>query len=288
MTTKNYTEDLVHVQATDGIELAGAVIRPSGVEVKPLPIVWIHGFTGRFYEPHALTIGRRLAERGYVFIAGNNRGNNFGTVLHVRETGEQRLGGAAWELLEESPRDVDAWISYAVELGFPGVVLLGHSLGGMKVVYYQATLQDPRVKALVNASGPVWRFIGPAKVDREQERQAERLVEEGRGQELMSLPEPTGSVVSAQTIAGGKEFHAVLFGENGHPPAVALLRCPLLTFIGSEEQWLGVPADLAWVERTAKATPRNDTRYFAGADHVYTGHEEEVANAIGDWIDLLK
>src|SRR5947209_5058385 len=101
-----YDEELVHITATDGVELAGAIIRPTSAPVHSLPIVWIHGFTGRFYEPHALAIGRRLAERGHVFVTGNNRGNNYGTVLRVRATQEERLGGAAWEKLDESPRDV--------------------------------------------------------------------------------------------------------------------------------------------------------------------------------------
>jgi pimeloyl-ACP methyl ester carboxylesterase len=288
MASKTYIEELVHIEATDGVELAGAIIRPTTAAVQPLPIVWIHGFTGRFYEPHALAIGRRLAERGYVFVTGNNRGSDYGTMLHVRARQEERLGGAAWEKLDESPRDVAAWIDYTVRLGFPGVALVGHSLGGMKSTYYMATEQDPRVKGLVNASGPVWRFIGPAKAAVERQAQAERLVEEGRGRELL-LPfaADVSSTVSAQMVAGGAYFREVLFGQNGRPPAVALLRCPVFAFIGSEESWLGVPDDLDWFKATAVAAPRCETQYFEGADHLYTGHEREVADAIGDWVASL-
>jgi pimeloyl-ACP methyl ester carboxylesterase len=288
MVDKPYAEELVQTQAADGVELAGAVLRPTGTAVKPLPIVWIHGFTGRFYEPHALAIGRRLAERGYVFVTGNNRGNNYGAVLHVRATHEERLGGACWEKLDESPLDVAAWIAFAIGLGFPQVVLLGHSLGGMKVTYYMATRQDPRVAGLINASGPVWRFIGPAPEAIERQAEAERLVGEGRGLDLL-LPflAPGASTVSAQTVVSGTQFRAVLFGQNGQPPAVALLRCPVFAFLGSEEEWLGVPSDLEWFRTTATAAPRCETRYFEGADHVYTGHERQVADAIGDWVDAL-
>jgi pimeloyl-ACP methyl ester carboxylesterase len=288
MASKTYAEELVHIEATDGIELAGAVIRPIADAVQPLPIVWIHGFTGRFYEPHALAIGRRLAERGHVFVTGNNRGNNYGTVLHARARNEERLGGAAWERLDESPRDIAAWIEYTIGLGFPGVALVGHSLGGMKSTYYMATEQDPRVKGLVNASGPVWRFIGPGKESVERQALAERMVDEGRGLELL-LPfaaDPS-STLSAQAVDGGMHFREVLFGQNGHPPAVALLRCPVFAFVGSEEAWLGTPDDLAWFKATAVAAPRCETRYFEGADHLYTGHEREVADAIGDWVAIL-
>jgi pimeloyl-ACP methyl ester carboxylesterase len=288
MTTRAYAEELVHIEATDGVELAGAIVRPAGAAVLPLPIVWIHGFTGYFYEPHVLEIGRRLAVRGHVFVTGNNRGSNYGTVLKFRGAQAERLGGAAWEMLDESPRDVAAWIGFAVELGFPQVVLVGHSLGGMKVTFYMATEQDPRVKGLVNASGPVWRFLGPAKEAVDRQSEARQMVQDNRALELL-LPftADAAGTVSAQTVASGMYFREVLYGQNGRPPAVALLRCPLFAFIGSDEEWLGVPADLEWFRAAAVAAPRCETRYFKGADHLYAGHEREVADAVGDWITTL-
>jgi pimeloyl-ACP methyl ester carboxylesterase len=285
--TKAYTEELVSIQATDGIDLAGAVIRPAGAAVQPLPMIWVHGFTGRFYEPQALAIGRRLAERGHVFVTGNNRGSDFGAVLRIGNTQEAGLGGAAWEKLNESPRDIAAWISFTLGLGFSQVILVGHSLGGMKATYYMATEQDPRVKGLVIASGPVWRSGGPAREAVAQRAEAEQLVAAGRGLELL-LPFSGGAgTVSAQTVVGGIHFREVLSGEGGQSPAVALLRCPVFAFLGLEEAWLGVPADLEWLKATATAAPRCDTRTFEGADHVYTGHEQEVADAIADWVASL-
>jgi pimeloyl-ACP methyl ester carboxylesterase len=286
--TKTYTEELVAIQATDGIDLTGAVIRPAAAAVRPLPIIWVHGFTGRFYEPQALAIGRRLAERGHVFITGNNRGSDFGAVLRIGNTTEAGLGGAGWEKLDESPRDIAAWIGYSLGLGFSQVILVGHSLGGMKSTYYMATEQDPRVKGLVIASGPVWRFVGPTPDAAARQAEAERLVAEGRGVELM-LPFSGGaaSTVSAQAVVGGVHFREVLFGAHGQPPAVALLRCPVFAFLGSDEPWLGVPADLERLKTTATAAPRCDIRTIEGADHVYTGHEQEVADAIADWVATL-
>ena len=282
---KAYVEELVETKAADGVELAGAVIRPVG-QAKPIPVVWIHGFTGRYYEPHAIRIGRRLAERGYVFVTGNNRGHDFGAVLHVRATGEQRMGGAGWEKLDESPLDVAAWIDFAVALGFEQVVLVGHSLGGMKVTYYMATHADARVRCLVNASGPVWRFVGPVPDQTERAAQAEKVVAEGRGLDLIPPFEgPGASTVSAQRVVGGRRFHEVIFPRDGSAPAVALVRCPVFAFIGTEESWLGVPSDLEWLKANSTASPRVETRVFEGADHVYSGHDVEVADAIADWAD---
>lgn len=137
---RNSTEELVYVETADGVLLEGAVIRPAGPEPRPPAIVWVHGLTGRFYSPMSVTIGRELAGRGFVFVTGNNRGHDFGTL--VRRRGQPVLAGGGWERFEESPYDVAAWTGYAAGLGGRGVVLLGHSLGALKVAYYQAERQD--------------------------------------------------------------------------------------------------------------------------------------------------
>lgn len=288
---KSYSEEIVVTQAADGIELAGAVISPAQGEPKRTAVVWIHGYTGRFYEPHALIIGRRFAERGYTFITGNNRGNNYGSILHVRSIGQQRLGGAAWEKLDESPLDVDAWIDYAISLGHKEVILIGHSLGGMKVTYYMATRQDKRVKALVNASGPVWRFIGPAKEDVERAEQVEQMMKDGKGLDLIVNPsESDNPSVSVQNIQSGINFRKILFGEgpDDKKRAVSLIRVPMFAFIGTEEPRIGNPADLDWLKSMAVRSPNCEIKVFEGCDHLYTGHEVEVADAIACWFESIK
>lgn len=285
---RSYTEELVHIKSEDGFELEGLVIRPVSGAAKSLPIIWNHGFTGRFFEPHALAIGRELASKGFVFVTGNNRGRDFGSILRNRETGEERLAGAGWENLEESPLDLGAWISFTVGLGYPRVVLLGHSLGGMKATYYMATKQDPRVKALINASGPIWRFIGPAPEQVKEAEVALQMVAEGRGRDLM-MPwrGPAAGTVSAQRVANSLRFHETLFGSDKVKPAAAFVKVPFFSFIGTKEEWIGTAADLEALRKVATATPRLETRTFEGADHCYVGKETEVAAAIAEFVDSL-
>jgi pimeloyl-ACP methyl ester carboxylesterase len=64
-----------------------------------------------------------------------------------------------------------------MSLGVQEVVLIGHSYGGVKIVYYQAQRQDPHVVGLVLASpGPInlARFREP-----EQLEQAHQFVARG-------------------------------------------------------------------------------------------------------------
>jgi pimeloyl-ACP methyl ester carboxylesterase len=280
---RSYTEELVYVETEDGILLEGAVIRPAGQELQPPAIVWVHGLTGRFYSPMIVTIGRELAGRGFVFVTGNNRGHDFGTL--VRRRGQPVLAGGGWELFEESPYDVAAWTGYAVGLEGHDVVLLGHSLGALKVAYYQAQRQDPRVAGLIAASPPT----RAGQLEPELVAQAERMVAEGRGRDLLPWGiSPAGAgTVSAQTYLSRAHVNIDVYGFHTPDPAVARIRCPILAFYGTNEEWVGTPADLETIRRNARAAARVDTLVFEGADHSYTGHEAEVAAAIAEWVASL-
>lgn len=69
---------------------------------------------------------------------------------------------------------------------------------------------------------------------------------------------------------------------------MARLRCPPPAFYGGEEAWLGTPADFEAIGGHAvQSPPRVETRLFPGADHLYTGHEREVAAALAQWLSTL-
>src|SRR4051794_3823169 len=47
-----WTEEIVWTTTADGARHDGVVIRPTATP-RPVVVVWIHGFTGRFSEPHS-------------------------------------------------------------------------------------------------------------------------------------------------------------------------------------------------------------------------------------------
>jgi pimeloyl-ACP methyl ester carboxylesterase len=269
------TEEIVFVTSEDGIKHAGLVIRPAGRAPAPLPVLWVHGHTGRFYEPHAVAIGRLLAEQGSIFVAGNNRGHDVGANLH--RPGGAALGGAWWEKIDEAPLDVGAWVGFAAGLGSGQVVLLGHSLGGVKVVLYQSQRQDPRVRGLIAASPG----IHGGEVDPALLAQAERLVSDGRGEELLAYQRRSGPArASAQTIVSRAHAALDLFGLRKPDAAISRIRCPLLVFFGTNEPHIGTAAELETVRRNATGAPTVEAHMIEGADHVYTGRADEVAGLI--------
>jgi len=284
---KHYTEELVYTEAEDGIILAGLVIQPAAEPVKSTAVVWIPGLSIHFYHPSFIPIGRELAGLGFTFVIGNHRGHDIGANLWRKTADGQGMiptrGGALWERFEESPRDVAAWIDFAARLGQQqDVALVGHSFGGPKVLYYQAQRQDPRVMGLILASATT-EFAPP---DAELIAQAEQMVADGRGEDLL----PWGSTdvwvvrtLSAQTYLSWQRIPD-LYGAHTPQSAIAQIRCPLLVCYGTNEGF-DPTADFELIRRNAIAAPRIDTKLFEGANHGYDNHERDVAQAIAHWID---
>jgi len=282
----NYSEELVWIESEDEFELAGAVIRPVGRAPLPVAAIWVHGATSRFYGPAHVQIGRELAKVGYLFVTGSNRGHHLGANLLRRGGpqlgGDQVLGGTLWERFEDSPRDIGAWVTFTMTLGVQGVLLIGHSYGGVKVVYYQAQRQDPRVLALVLASpGPVnlLRFREPDLLE-----EAQRLVAQGRGSELLPSQSDGQPRPSAQTHLDRTTAAIDVFGAETSNPAIAQVSCPVLAFYGTREDQALAAAALERIRRQV-AGGRVETRMIEGAVHSYLRTESVVASVIAKWMD---
>jgi pimeloyl-ACP methyl ester carboxylesterase len=278
------SERLVFTQSEDGFILEGAVFEAAPADKRPLAVVWTHGLTSKFYQPTTVDIGRELAARGYGFLATNNRGHDFGTMLYSRE-GKVVLAGSGWEAFDECPRDIAAWIGFALALGYKGVALAGHSLGSLKVAYYLGQRRDPRVAGLIAASVPAKAH----QHNPELVGLAEKMVSEGRGQELL----PAGAsragagTLSAATLVNRVRTGLDVYGFDTPGAAITRVACPILAMYGSKEPMVGGPAELEKIRANATASPRVETFMIEGADHSYYGHTDEVASAIAAWLPTL-
>jgi dienelactone hydrolase len=279
------TERIVQVQTKDDITDSGAVFAPPKNIAKPFAVIWIHGATLNFYDPAYLAIGRHLAEHGYTFITGNTRMHDLGND-EAWPGGKRIRGGTYWGIPSEQVRDIAAWIGFAEGLGFKRIVLVGHSAGANAVREYQAQANDPRVAGLVLASGdvrPDSRVPPP-----EWATTAKQDIADGRPEELVQ-----GPFLSAATFLDllnrPPEFKD-FFGELSPNAGVARIRCPLLVLLGTNGD-VGNPEDVERIKSSTERLPthpsRFDTALIQGADHMYAGHEDRVAQVIASWADTL-
>jgi pimeloyl-ACP methyl ester carboxylesterase len=294
-----YPEELVYARASDDIVNAGAFFIPPKISAKPVAVIWVHGWGVNFYSPEYVRVGRALADRGYPAITVNTRMHDIGNVAGYRD-GKRLRGGGYWGVPSEAVRDIAAWIDFAGERGFDQVILVGHSFGWSIVRAYQGEKQDRRVVGVVLASGGVRGYTPPADPDKRaeatgQRAEATRLVADGRGDDLLRLPNRQfPSFVSAATFlddANTPAEYGDFFGEKTLNPAVTRLRCPLLAFFGTHESDIGTESDLKLIKsciRRLPSGPRSvETVMIQRADHMYAGEEEQVARTIATWADKL-
>jgi len=287
-----FAEQIVYVRAKDDIVNGGVLFAPPKNSVKPIAIIWIHGWGVNFYSPTYVAIGRALAERGYTCIAGNTRMHDIGTVEGERY-GKRIRGGGYWGIPSEEVRDLAAWIDFAEARGFKKVVLVGHSAGWAAVRAYQAEKQDPRVVGLILASGAVRAETRPT--DPQQLSEATRMMAAGRGDDLVRIPNrPFPSFISAatflditNTLPEFKDF----FGVQTANPGVTRVHCPLLAFFGTREKEVGTEADLKLLKSSIQRQPAGPrsvtTTMIRNADHMYSSEEVQVADTIARWADGL-
>jgi pimeloyl-ACP methyl ester carboxylesterase len=282
-----WTEEIVWIKTDDGIEHDGVVLRPTGPATGTV-VVWMHGFTGHFSEPHQIRIGRYLAERGHVFVSGDNRGKHYGANMGEWE-GPFRIGGAWWELVSESWIDIKSWLDYAASALAPRrLVLAGHSYGAVKVTWYQGVRQDPRLAGLISASGPVRPPSQRPELAGEALALAKQMVAAGRELDLL----PFGSTgrpgsLSARTVVDRAESLVDTYGMASDESPLSKIRCPFLAILGTKEPAIGAPADLDTIKKNARSSSYAETALIEGANHLYHGCEVAVAEAIHGWLGKL-
>ena len=265
---------LVAARTSDGLHHTGALFRPA-TDPRPLALLWVHGGGQHFYFPTYLRIGLALARRGYPFLSANTRGHDY---------------NSRWDHFELAPLDLAAWLDRLEALGYPRVVLLGHSFSGWRVASYQAERQDPRVRGLVIASTPLRKraaWLAQRPHYREWLAQAERMVAAGEGDRFLPIDYP-------QTAASFLSFDRApmdLYGLEGDPGGGLLVRAarPVLAWFGTagREPAIGTVAEL---EEARAALPPGfplETAQLDSADHMYRGCEEAVAETVARWAERL-
>lgn len=270
--------ELLSFVTSDRETLHGLLFRADAPRRADLALVMVHGVAMSFYTGPLPVFAEALAERGHTAFSINTRGHDW-----IARAGDlTAFGGATCESFEDCLLDVDAAIRRLQQEGFARFVLVGHSLGSVKSLYYQGVRRRDDVAGVVSCSAPKQFYAARAAEDPEFEARmatAEERVAKGEGEEFLWAPASGATgLFTCRTYVNKYGRHHT----TDVRPHAAALGCPLLVTAGEVEA--AYFREYAR-ELTEAAGPDACTCVMVpGANHFYAGREPVVIDAIDGWL----
>ncbi len=278
------------------MELVGLYAAPPGGTARRA-ILHTHGLAGNFYENRFVaSVCDAALAKGMAFLVTNNRGHDY-LADNLKGSGVDTTyepGGSTRDIIEDCIHDVSGGARFLAERGHDEIYFEGHSLGCTKIVYYLSEVGDPRCVGLILISPPeifgLQEDRGETSLE-EAVARARALVSDGKGDALLEVgrdvPFTAATFVSMFGNPSATDIFPFRRGKDGDYQRLASISCPILVTYGDVEEAVNVPVDAAvsLIEGMAAAAPRVESIIVRGANHVYWEHEDELASAIGAFVE---
>ena len=259
---------------------------------RDLCVVCIHGMTGNLANSYfAVVWAEILNKAGIGFLFEHNRGHSIENNLRTKE-GEFVRCGTNFEIFEESVMDLELALETARELGYKRLLLLGHSLGCNKSIYYYShTPKQQDLVGMILASAPDMHDYHASVTTPELRKmllaEAEKDIRDGEPEKTLSMMSD-GLYMSAQTYENwfrlGSNLDNLPIMRNPEKwEQLASVDIPILTFSGGDEEDMYHHMDRI----RDRAVKCGDFEYAVvpDTDHSYTAKEKEAGQLILDWME---
>ncbi len=279
--------DLISVVNREGLLLDGAFYAPATGAQDPGPVdamLLIHGSRGNFCDPATKSMAEDLSARGIACLTLNTNAHD---TIWYNPSGQDYKGNA-FEILEKTMGDLRAGINHLEQRGYRTVGLLGHSMGAVRVTYYAATQDDPRVAAVVPVS-PVRlsysHYLGSEDADefRANVETAQRLIGEGDPDGVFRVDFPIPQFFSAASYLDKhgpfEKYNLINLADR--------VRVPILALNGSREthtRLKGMAQDLV---RAAVNSPSASAIMVDEGEHSLVNRTTEASVAVLQWLSAL-
>lgn len=283
---------IVHVKTVDNLPLYGLFLEASNSKTI---FIHTHGTCSNFYEEYFIELlSQKMVEKGISFLSANNRG---ATVHDAYEN-----MGTAVELFEDSIKDIDAWIVFALEKGYEKIILSGHSLGTEKAVYYMGYGKHPeKVSAVIlfapaDSLGSHYLQDGEPNTETAERvermlKMAEDLVKEGKKDEF--LPRDAYGSHAGITPKSVESFlnflgsdSKLIYGLPFHKRKLetyAKIQVPIFVVIGNQKEFTAIPIKEA-LKLMEDENSNTETALIENANHDFEGKEDEVVEKVSDFL----
>ncbi|OGZ97577.1 MAG: hypothetical protein A3J10_03725 [Candidatus Sungbacteria bacterium RIFCSPLOWO2_02_FULL_54_10] len=285
---------LAQITTRDRITLDGIVIEPRKKSATAL--IWIHGLGSNFSHGQSITreLSQTCLKNGIAYFKFNTRGHdvvNRDAPKRKAQTIVNRLRGAGFERFEDCVLDIRAVIHFARKLGYRKVILVGHSTGANKALYYLYKTKDPAVKGLILLGAISDIAAGKKKFGATGLARGIALAEKrARKNSDALMPLPYGIFSAKRFLSmfrqGDSEDVFPYLNPRAAWKELKTIRAPIAVIFGSRDQYLDRPAEkLVEIFRShALSTKSFSGVIIKGADHGFKGKEKMLSKVVMDWI----
>lgn len=287
---------LLRFEAADGAPLAGVLFEPKRAK---RAVIFLHGTGGSsvFESKRTNTLAQTFLDEGIAYFPFNNRGSHI-----IRRLGRE-LGGSAFELIRDCVHDIDAAMHELHRRGYRDITLAGHSTGANKIAVYDHYKPRNRAKRYVllgggDDTGILYDQLGARRFASALAKAKEKI-HARRGGEL--VPSAWSSIAMswrsfydmANPDGDYNVFPFLEVARNirlSRRPRFRYLRAirkPSLLLYGENDEYCyaGVSRSLAILEDALGGKRNFDLAVMGGADHGFSGMEQELGQALVRWMD---
>lgn len=258
------------------------------VPKKDICVIFIHGMCQTILDNYFATVcGNLLSKNNIGFIYEHNRGHSLENDILMKD-GTYKRCGCMYELFEDSILDIDLAITKAKELGYKRIVLMGHSYGCNKVIYYYYK-KHPDILGMVLASAPdvIGQHLLYQKDYKELIEEAKENVLNDNGDKLLSNIIEDYMYMSSQTYYNWFSKDSNLdnlpvMGNSDNWYQFESIDVPILTFSGEEETDNYLHLDL--LKEKAKNCLKFTYKYIDNANHFYINKETDISDLVLKWL----
>ncbi|MCI8575472.1 MAG: alpha/beta fold hydrolase [Bacilli bacterium] len=278
--------DLFYEYTEDKLRLQGTYFDSGRLDYC---VLFIHGQAQSILDNYfAYVLGKNLSNNGISFLYSHNRGYSYINCMSKKDS-TLEMNGATFEIFEDSLKDIEVWITKIKSLGYKKIILMGHSLGCNKALYYLSK-NNNCVQGLVLASAP--DMVG---ITKKEESEFDNLLNEAKNnvkngnprQLLKNLIGGTDYISSATFISESLENSNIdNFPIERNPETfeqLSVINIPILSFAGSNEY----PTYLKQHVLKEKAINCDNFEYqiIDNTNHFYNNKEEEISKILLKWIN---
>ncbi len=258
-------------------------------KVKDICVICIHGMCGTIVDNYFATVwGKVLSEKNIGFIYEHNRGHSIENDI-VMMDGSFKRYGCMYEIFEDCIYDIDLAIQTAKDKGYKRIILLGHSYGCNKVIYYYYK-KHPNILGIILASAPdmISSHLLLEPDYKELLSEAKKNIDNSEPTKLLHKMIEDYMYMSSLTYYNRYNENSNLdnlpvISNKEHWEQFETIDVPILTFSGSNEEDYYQHLDL--LKDRALNCKNFEYKIIDNTGHTYKNKEKEIANFIFNWIN---